>query len=64
MARSSFDSASASDVRARGDPRDVADFVLAPFEAHEGRDEIVARAADAVELIVREGLEEAQRRFN
>jgi PTH1 family peptidyl-tRNA hydrolase len=48
----------------RGDPRDVADFVLAPFEAHEGRDEIVARAADAVELILLEGLEEAQRRFN
>jgi PTH1 family peptidyl-tRNA hydrolase len=48
----------------RGDPRDVADFVLAPFEVHEGRDEIVARAADALELIVREGLEEAQRRFN
>jgi PTH1 family peptidyl-tRNA hydrolase len=48
----------------RGDPRDVADFVLAPFEAHEGRDELVARAADAVELIVRDGLDEAQRRFN
>lgn len=48
----------------RGDPRDVADFVLSPFEAHEDRDGIVARAADAVEAIVREGLEEAQRRFN
>jgi PTH1 family peptidyl-tRNA hydrolase len=48
----------------RGDPRDVADFVLSPFDAHEGRDEIVARAADAVELIVLEGLDEAQRRFN
>jgi PTH1 family peptidyl-tRNA hydrolase len=48
----------------RGDRRDVADFVLAPFEADEDRDEIVARAADAVELIIRDGLEEAQRRFN
>jgi PTH1 family peptidyl-tRNA hydrolase len=48
----------------RGDPRDVADYVLAPFEAHDDRDGIVARAADALEVIVREGLEEAQRRFN
>ena len=48
----------------RGDPRDVADFVLAPFEPHEDRDVLVARAADAVEMIVGEGLEEAQRRFN
>jgi PTH1 family peptidyl-tRNA hydrolase len=48
----------------RGDPRDVADFVLSPFEAHEDRDTLVGRAADAVEVLVREGLEEAQRRFN
>ena len=48
----------------RGDPRDVADFVLSPFDAHEDRDGIVARAADAVEVVVAEGLEEAQRRFN
>ena len=48
----------------RGDPRDVADFVLSPFEAHEDRDGIVARAADAVEVVVAEGLAEAQRRFN
>jgi PTH1 family peptidyl-tRNA hydrolase len=48
----------------RGDPRDVADFVLAPFEPHEDRDAIVERAADAVEVLTREGLEEAQRRFN
>ena len=48
----------------RGDPRDVADYVLAPFEAHDDRDGLVARAADAVELLVLEGLEEAQRRFN
>ncbi|HUG65397.1 MAG TPA: aminoacyl-tRNA hydrolase [Gaiellaceae bacterium] len=48
----------------RGDPRDVADFVLSPFEAHEDRDDIVSRGADAVEVVVSEGLEEAQRRFN
>jgi PTH1 family peptidyl-tRNA hydrolase len=48
----------------RGDPRDVADYVLSPFDPHEDRDGIVARAADAVELLVREGLGEAQRRFN
>jgi peptidyl-tRNA hydrolase, PTH1 family len=48
----------------RGDPRDVADFVLSPFEAHEDRDDIVRRAADAVEVLTIEGLEEAQRRFN
>jgi peptidyl-tRNA hydrolase, PTH1 family len=48
----------------RGDPRDVADFVLSPFEPHEDHDAIVARAADAVETILSDGLEEAQRRFN
>lgn len=48
----------------RGDPRDVADFVLAPFEPHEDRDEIVSRAADAVVAIVRDGLDVAQRGFN
>lgn len=48
----------------RGDPRDVADYVLAPFEAHENREATVQRAADAVEAVVAEGLEEAQRRFN
>lgn len=48
----------------RGDPRDVADYVLAPFEAHEDRDSLISRAADAVEVLAREGLEEAQRRFN
>ncbi|HEX5027515.1 MAG TPA: aminoacyl-tRNA hydrolase [Gaiellaceae bacterium] len=48
----------------RGDPRDVADFVLSPFDLHEDREALVARAADAVEAIVSDGLEEAQRRFN
>ena len=48
----------------RGDPRDVADFVLSPFEPHEDRDAIVERAADAVEMLVRDGLDETQRHFN
>ena len=48
----------------RGDPRDVADYVLSPFEPDEDPDAIVARAADAVEEIVANGLEAAQRRFN
>ena len=48
----------------RGDPRDVASYVLAPFELHEDRESLVARAADAVDAIVSEGVEEAQRRFN
>jgi peptidyl-tRNA hydrolase, PTH1 family len=48
----------------RGDRRDVADYVLSPFEPYEDRDGIVGVSADAVEVIVREGLEEAQRRFN
>jgi PTH1 family peptidyl-tRNA hydrolase len=48
----------------RGDPRPVADFVLSPFAPELDVDGLVARAADAVETVVRDGLEEAQRRFN
>lgn len=48
----------------RGDPRELADFVLANFEPEDDRDAIVARAADAVETVAREGLEAAQRGFN
>jgi PTH1 family peptidyl-tRNA hydrolase len=48
----------------RGDPRDVADYVLAPFEPHEDAAGLVSRAADAVEALVAEGLDETQRRFN
>jgi hypothetical protein len=42
----------------------VAAFVLAPFEVHEDREGIVSLAADAVETLVSEGIEETQRRFN
>jgi PTH1 family peptidyl-tRNA hydrolase len=48
----------------RGDPRPVADFVLSPFAPEVDLEGLVARAADAVETIAREGLEEAQNRFN
>jgi PTH1 family peptidyl-tRNA hydrolase len=48
----------------RGDPRPVKDWVLSPFTPEEDPDALVARAADAVETIVREGLEAAQQRFN
>ena len=49
---------------ARGDRRPVADYVLSPFEPEIDVDELVSRAADAVEAIAREGLEPAQQRFN
>jgi PTH1 family peptidyl-tRNA hydrolase len=48
----------------RGDPRSLADFVLSDFESEDDADTIVGRAADAVEVIAREGLEAAQRRFH
>ena len=48
----------------RGDRRSVADFVLAPFDPETDVDALVARAADAAESIVREGLESTQQRFN
>lgn len=48
----------------RGDPRPVADYVLAAFDPADDADAIVARASDAVETLVEHGLEETQRRFN
>src|SRR6266516_5206316 len=48
----------------RGDPRPVADYVISPFEPEVDVDALVARAADAVETLAREGLDGAQRRFN
>lgn len=48
----------------RGDRRPVADFVLSPFPPDLDVEGLVARAADAVELVATEGLEAAQRRFN
>src|ERR671936_882870 len=48
----------------RGDPRPVADYVLSPFGPHVDVDELVSRAADAVEVLAAEGLTAAQQRFN
>jgi peptidyl-tRNA hydrolase, PTH1 family len=48
----------------RGDRRPVADYVLSPFEPDQDAEALVARAADAVETLARDGLDEAQRRFN
>ncbi len=48
----------------RGDRRSVADYVLNDFEPGIDADALIARAADAVETIARDGLEEAQRRYN
>ena len=48
----------------RGDRRSVSDYVLAPFEPETDVDALVARAADAVETLARDGLEQTQQRFN
>jgi peptidyl-tRNA hydrolase, PTH1 family len=48
----------------RGDPRPLADYVLSNFEPHDDAETIVSRAADAVETLVAEGLEAAQKRVN
>jgi PTH1 family peptidyl-tRNA hydrolase len=48
----------------RGDPRPVADFVLSSFPADLDVEALVARAADAVETIARDGVEAAQQEFN
>jgi peptidyl-tRNA hydrolase, PTH1 family len=48
----------------RGDPRPVADWVLTPFPPEVDVENLVGRAADAVEAIVVDGLDEAQLRFN
>jgi PTH1 family peptidyl-tRNA hydrolase len=48
----------------RGDRRSVSDYVLAPFDVEEDVEELVSRAADAVELMARDGLERTQARYN
>ena len=44
----------------RGDPRPLADYVLANFEPYDDAEAIVARAADAVELLARDGVARTQ----
>jgi PTH1 family peptidyl-tRNA hydrolase len=46
----------------RGDPRSVADYVLGAFYEDEDPTDMVERAADCVELILAEGIDEAERR--
>jgi PTH1 family peptidyl-tRNA hydrolase len=48
----------------RGDRRSVSDYVLSPFEDEVDADALISRAADAVETILRDGIEAAQARFN
>ena len=48
----------------RGDRRPVADYVLSPFEPDEDPEALVARAADAIEVLARDGLDRAQAQFN
>jgi PTH1 family peptidyl-tRNA hydrolase len=48
----------------RGDRRPVADYVLSSFAPEDDPEALVGRGADAVETLIRDGLEEAQRRFN
>lgn len=48
----------------RGDRRSVSDYVLSNFAPEEDADALVRRSADAVETILRDGLEAAQARFN
>jgi peptidyl-tRNA hydrolase, PTH1 family len=48
----------------RGDPRPLANWVLADFEPHEDAVALVARAADAVESLDAEGVEQAQVQVN
>jgi peptidyl-tRNA hydrolase, PTH1 family len=49
---------------ARGDKRPLADYVLSNFELHDNAQELIGRAADAVEQLDADGLERAQSRVN
>lgn len=48
----------------RGDPREVSDYVLSGFEPEDDVDALIARATDAAEAVVLDGVEQAQARFN
>src|SRR5919206_4122292 len=47
----------------RGDPRPLADYVLSNFAPEDDPEQLVSRAADAVESLDAEGLERTQARF-
>ena len=48
----------------RGDRRDVAAYVLSPFEVDEDVGSIVSQSADCIESLLADGLTAAQQRFN
>src|SRR4030088_1958221 len=48
----------------RGDPRPLAASALSNFEPHDNAEQLVAHAADAVEQLDAEGIEQAQRAVN
>ena len=48
----------------RGDRRPLADFLLSDFHDSTDVEALVERAADAVETLALDGIEEAQRRYN
>ena len=48
----------------RGDRRPVSDYVLSEFEPEFDVDALVARSADAVESLARDGLDVTQSRYN
>jgi PTH1 family peptidyl-tRNA hydrolase len=48
----------------RGDPRPLADYVLSNFEPSDDAETLVGRAADAVEQLDADGVEQAQRAVN
>jgi PTH1 family peptidyl-tRNA hydrolase len=48
----------------RGDRRSVADYVLSSFAPDDDAEALVSRAADAVEAVARDGLEQTQQQFN
>ena len=48
----------------RGDPRPLADYLLSDFEPADDAETLVARAADAVEQLDADGVEQAQRAVN
>lgn len=53
-------------ARAEGDARALVDHVLSPFEADEREtaEQMVARAAEAIEVLLRDGIQRAMERFN
>jgi PTH1 family peptidyl-tRNA hydrolase len=48
----------------RGDPRSISDWVLSGFAPEDDLESLIAKSADAVEVIAAEGLEAAQVHFN